>query len=72
MNRDFTKRLQAGMVTVAELAAETVRPWKHLGLKQRTMGIAGRAGGFHFADRLHIIGPALFYIYFGILRRYGF
>ena len=51
----LTKRLQAGMVTVAELAAETVRPWKHLGLKQRTMGIAGRAGGFHFADRLHIM-----------------
>lgn len=45
----LTKRLQAGMVTVAELAAETVRPWKHLGLKQRTMGIAGRAGGCQYS-----------------------
>ena len=44
----LTKRLQAGMVTVAELAAETVRPWKHLGLKQRTIGIAGRTGGIPF------------------------
>ena len=51
----LTKRLQAGMVTVAELAAETVRPWKHLGLKQRTIGIAGRTGGFHFTDQIHIM-----------------
>ena len=49
----WTARAASG--TVAELVAETVRPWKHLGLKQRTMGVAGRAGGFHFADRLHIM-----------------
>ena len=50
----ITERLQVGAVTIAELAAETVRPWKHPGLKQRTVGIAGRIGGFHFEDQLHI------------------
>jgi hypothetical protein len=41
-------------VTIVDLAVETVRPWKHLGLKQRAVGIAGRTGGFHFEDQLHI------------------
>lgn len=50
----ITERLQAGAVTIVELAAETVRPWKHLGLKQRAVGIAGRISGFHFEDQLHV------------------
>ena len=50
----ITERLQAGTVTIVELTAETVQPWKHLGLKQRAVGIAGRTGGFHFEDQLHI------------------
>ena len=48
----ITERLQAGTVTIVELAAETVRPWKHLGLKQRAVGIAGRTWDFHFEDQL--------------------
>ena len=44
----ITERLQAGAVTMVELTAETVRPWKHLGLKQRAVGIAGRTRGFHY------------------------
>ncbi len=50
----ITERPQAGTVTIVDLAVETVRPWKHLGLKQRAVGIAGRTGGFHFEDQLHI------------------
>ena len=50
----ITERLQAGAVTIVELAAETVRPWKHLGLKQRAVGIAGQLKGFHFEDQLHV------------------
>ena len=50
----ITERLQAGSVTIVELAAETVRPWKHLGLKQRAVGLAGQLSGFHFEDQLHV------------------
>ena len=50
----ITERLQAGAVTIVELATETVRPWKHLRLKQRAVGIAGQIRGFHFEDQLHI------------------
>ena len=50
----ITERVQTGAVTIVELAAETVRPWKHPGLKQRAIGIAGRLKGFHFEDQLHI------------------
>ena len=50
----ITERLQAGAVTMVELTAETVRPWKHLGLKQRAVGLAGRLSGFHFEDQLHV------------------
>ncbi len=38
---------------MAELVAETVRPWKHPGLKQRAVGIAGQIRGFPFEDQLH-------------------
>ena len=50
----ITERLQAGAVTIVELAAETVRPWKHPGLKQRAVDLAGRLSGFHYEDRLHV------------------
>lgn len=49
----ITEHLQAGAVTMAELVAETVRPWKHPGLKQRAVGIAGQIRGFPFEDQLH-------------------
>ena len=50
----LTERLQAGAVTLEELAAETVRPWKHLKLKQRAVGIACHANSFRFEGQLHI------------------
>ena len=50
----ITERVQTGAVTIVELAAETVRPWKHPGLKQRAIGLAGRLSGFHFEDQLHV------------------
>ena len=49
----ITEHLQTGALTMAELVAETVRPWKHPGLKQRAGGIAGRIRGFPFEDQLH-------------------
>ena len=49
----ITEYLQAGAPTMAELVAETVRPWKHPGLKQRAVGIVGRIRGFPFEDQLH-------------------
>ena len=51
----LSERLEAGAVTMEELIAETVRPWKHLPLKQRAIGLACRAKGFHFDGRLHIM-----------------
>ncbi len=50
----LTERLQAGTVTMEELIAETIRPWKHPKLKQRAMDIAHRVEGFHFEGQLHI------------------
>lgn len=35
----LSERLKAGAVTMEELIAETVRPWKYLPLKQRAMGV---------------------------------
>lgn len=51
----LSERLEAGAVTMEELIAETVRPWKHLPLKQRAMGLACRAKDFHFDGQLHIM-----------------
>lgn len=49
----ITEHLQTGVTTMAELVAETVRPWKHPRLKQRAVGIAGQIRGFPFEDQLH-------------------
>ena len=49
----ITEHLQTGALTMAELVAETVWPWKHPGLKQRAVGIAGQIKGFPFEDQLH-------------------
>ncbi len=49
------ERLEAGAVTLGELIAETVRPWKHLPLKQRAVGLACRQAGFPFEGQLHIM-----------------
>ena len=51
----LSERLEAGAVTMEELIAETVRPWKSLPLKQRAMGAACQAAGFYFDGRLHIM-----------------
>lgn len=50
----LTERMQAGSVTMEEMIAELVRPWKHLRLKQRAIGIAGQARVFYFEGQLHI------------------
>ena len=49
----ITDHLQARVPTMAELVAETVRPWRHPGLKQRAIGVAGQIRGFPFEDQLH-------------------
>ena len=51
----LSERLEAGVVTMEELIAETVRPWKHLPLKQRAMGAACQTAGFYFDGRFHIM-----------------
>ena len=42
----LSERLEAGAVTMDELIVETVRPWKHLPLKQRAVGLACREERF--------------------------
>ena len=51
----LSERLAAGAVTMDELIVETVRPWKHLPLKQRAVGLACREERFHFEGQLHIM-----------------
>ena len=51
----LSERLEAGAVTMDELIVETVRPWKHLPLKQRAMGLACREERFHFEGQLHVM-----------------
>ena len=51
----LAERLEAGAVTLGELIAETVRPWKHLPLKQRAVGLTCRQAGFPFEGQLHIM-----------------
>ena len=54
----LSERLEAGVVTLEELMTEIVRPWRHLPLRQRAMGLACREGGFHFDGQLHIMRMA--------------
>ena len=51
----ISERLEAGAVAMDELIAETVRPWKHLPLKQRAVGLACREERFHFEGQLHVM-----------------
>ncbi len=51
----LSERLAAGAVTMDELIVETVRPWKHLPLKQRAVGLACREERFHFEGQLHVM-----------------
>ena len=51
----LTERLEAGTVTLEELAQELVRPWEHWGLKRRVVQLARRAGRFLFDGQLHIV-----------------
>ena len=40
----LSERLEAGAVTMEELVIETVRPWKHLPLRQRAVGLSRQCG----------------------------
>ena len=51
----LSERLEAGAVTMDELIVETVRPWKHLSLKQRAVGLACREERFRFEGQLHVM-----------------
>lgn len=51
----LAERLETGAVSLEELAMESIRPWKHLRLKQRIMGVASQAKEFRFQDQLHIM-----------------
>ena len=51
----LSERLEAGAVAMDELIAETVRPWKHLPLKQRAAGLACREERFRFEGQLHVM-----------------
>ena len=51
----LSERLEAGAVTMEELIAETVRPWKHLPLKQRALSVARRVNSFRFEGTLHVV-----------------
>ena len=42
-------------MTMEELIAETICPWKHLPLKQRAIGLDCHAKDFHFDGQLHIM-----------------
>ena len=54
----ISERLEAGAVAMDELIVETVRPWKHLPLKQRAVGLACQEEHFHFEGQLHIMRMA--------------
>ncbi len=51
----IAERLEAGAVTLAELAAETIRAWQYIPLKQRALSVIHRADMFRFEGRLHVI-----------------
>ena len=40
----LSERLEAGAVTMEELVIETVRPWEHLPLRQRAVGLSRQCG----------------------------
>lgn len=51
----LAERLEAGAVTLAELAAETVRAWQYIPLRQRAMLVMRRMDTFRFEGGLHVI-----------------
>ncbi len=51
----LAERLEAGAVTLEELAEETIRAWRHTPLKERAMQVIRQAGAFRFEGQLHII-----------------
>ncbi len=50
----LAERLEAGAVTLAELAAETVRAWRYIPLKRRAMSVMRRTDSFRFEGQLHV------------------
>ena len=51
----LAERLEAGAVTLEELAEETVRTWEHIALKERAMYVIRQAKAFRFEGQLHVI-----------------
>ena len=49
----LAERLEAGAVTQKELMRDTIRPWRHIGLKERVLRMVRQSDTFHFAGRLH-------------------
>ena len=51
----LSERLEAGAVTLAELAAETIQAWWYVPLKQRALSVMRRTDAFRFEGRLHVL-----------------
>ena len=50
----IAERLEAGAVTLDELAVETICVWQHIPLKQRAFSLICRTSSFRFEDGLHL------------------
>ena len=55
----LSERLEAGVVTMEELIAETVRPWKYLPLKQRVMEVIAQQAYQAPVRNLILHGPSM-------------
>ena len=50
----LAERIEAGVVTIEELAVEIIRVWQHVPLKQRAFALIRRTSSFHFEGGLHV------------------
>ena len=50
----LAERLEAGAATLTELAAETVRAWRYIPLKRRTMSVMRRTDSVRLEGQLHL------------------
>ena len=50
----LAERMEAGAVTLTELAAETIRAWQYIPLKRRAVSVMRRAGSIRFEGQLHL------------------
>ena len=49
----LAERMEAGEVTLTELAAETIRAWQYIPLKRRAVSVMRRADSIHFEGQSH-------------------